>query len=240
MRLPLLAFFVVLPIVVMLLLRTKPIGGLVAALDSIAFLGALLGAQAAIAALTLAVMLFVMQGINARRDVDDRIYAEYIRRSQVWPVFVGSMSAVAVTGAVLATERLIGDAGTIAQGVPGIPNLAILAVVALFVSLSAPVLLFARAIILAEPEHWQSLRLDVNKREVSQAVGAYLSRIRRRDLGILIPSAGERTANQAIRALLDDARRAMDERRHGGVGSVAGLNQNARIVRHGRDRERWS
>ena len=210
-----LAFFVGLPIVVMLLLWAKPIAGLAVALDSITFLGAMLGAQAAIAALTLAVMLFVMQGVNARRDVDDRIYAEYIRRSQVWPVFVGSMSAVAVTGAVLATERLIGDAGTIAQGVPGIPNLAILAVVALFVSLAAPVLLFARAIILSEPEHWQSLRLDVNKREVSQAVGVYLNRIRRRDLGILIPGPGERTANQAIQALLDDARRAMDERRHG-------------------------
>ena len=233
MTLPLVALFVVLPTVVMLLLWTKPIGGLVVALDSITFLGALLGAQAAIAALTLAVMLFVMQGINARRDVDDRVYAEYISRSQVWPVFVGSMSAVAVTGAVLATERLISDAGTIAQAVPGIPNLAILAVGALFVSLAAPVVLFARAIILAEPEHWQSLRLDVNKREVSEAVGAYLSRIRRRDLGILIPSAGERTANQAIRALLDDARRAMDERRYGEL--VRSLNSIKTLVLYAMD-----
>ena len=59
------------------------------------FLGALLGAQAAIAALTLAVMLFLLQGVSARRDVDDRVYAEYIRRSWVWPVFRYSIGAVA-------------------------------------------------------------------------------------------------------------------------------------------------
>ena len=215
LRLPLLAFFVVLPIAVMLLLRAKPVAGLAVALDSVTFLGAMLGAQAAITALTLAVMLFVMQGVSTRRDVDDRIYAEYIRRSQVWPVFVGSITAVAVTGGVLIVERLVGDVGTVAQDVPGIPNLALLAVVSLAVSLAAPVVLFARAIKLAEPEHWQSLRLGVNQREVSDAVSAFLGRVRRADLSILFPGPGERSADQAIRALLDDALRAMDERRHG-------------------------
>ena len=215
---------VALPILLVLLLRADPVGALPVASESTPFLGALLGAQAAIAALTLAVMLFLMQGVSTRRDVDDRVYAEYIRRSWVWPVFVGSVVAVAVTGGVLIAERLIGDAGALAQGVPGIPNLALLAVVASAVSLAAPVVLFARAIKLAEPEHWQSLRLDVNKRDVNEAVSAFLGRVRRAeiahaagepDLSVLVPDAGERSADQAIRALLDDARRAMDERRHG-------------------------
>ena len=35
------------------------------------------------------------------------------------------------------------------------------------------------------------------------------------DFSVLFPDSGERSADQAIRALLDDARRAMDERRHG-------------------------
>ena len=211
------------PVVLVGLLRADPIGALPKASESTPFLGSLLGAQAAIAALTLAVMLFVMQGVSTRRDVDDRVYAEYIRRSWVWPVFVGSVAAVAVTGGVLIAERLVGDTGTIAQGVPGIPNLALLAAAALAVSLAAPVVLFARAIKLAEPEHWQSLRLDVNKREVREAVNAFLGRLRRAqvaratgepDLSILVPDAGEASADQAIRSLLDDARQAMDERRH--------------------------
>ena len=103
-------------------------------------------------------------------------------------------------------------------------NLAILALVALAVSLAAPVALFWRAIILAEPEHWQRLRLDVNKREVGEAVSAYLGRVLRAvlarmnneaDYSVLYPDVGERSADRAVRALLDDARRAMDERRHG-------------------------
>ena len=211
------------PVVLVWLLRADAMGALPKASESTAFLGSLLGAQAAITALTLAVMLFVMQGVSTRRDVDDRVYAEYIRRSWVWPVFVCSVAAVAVTGGVLIAERLVGDTGTIAQSVPGIRNLALLAAVALAVSLAAPVVLFARAIKLAEPEHWQSLRLDVNKREVSHAVNAFLGRLRRAetahaigeaDLSILVPDPGEASADQAIRSLLDDARQAMDERRH--------------------------
>ena len=223
-RLPLVAVLVVLPIVIWLLLRTEPIGALAIPMDSVTFLAALLGAQAAVAALTLAVMLFLLQGVSARRDVDDRVYAEYIRRSWVWPVFFGSIGAVAVTGSVLVAERVAGNMATLAYGVPGLSNLALLAIAALFVSLATPVVLFARAIRLAEPEHWQGLRLDVNKREVSGSVGAFLGRLSRAatahadnapDFSVLFPGPGERSADQAVRALLDDARRAMDERRHG-------------------------
>ena len=204
------------------LLTTEPIGGLPKASESATFLGALLGAQSAIAALTLAVSLFLMQGVSARRDVDDRVYAEYIRRSQVWPVFFGSIGAVAITGLVLTAEMLIGDYGTIAQKAPGTPNLALLAVFALFVSLASPVLIFERAIRLAKPEHWRKMRQDVNKRDVREAVRAFFGRKVRvsvaqesgeLDRGMFVPDAEEGSANQAIRALLDDARRAMDERR---------------------------
>ena len=93
LRLPLVVAFVVLPTAVLLLITTEPIGALSTAMYSITFLGALLGAQAAIAALTLAVTLFVMQGVSTRRDVDDRVYAEYFRRSWVRPIFWCSMGA---------------------------------------------------------------------------------------------------------------------------------------------------
>ncbi|MXZ89934.1 MAG: hypothetical protein F4W95_00505 [Chloroflexi bacterium] len=224
LRLALVVPCVVLPIAVLILIRAEPIGALAIDTGSIAFLGALLGAQSAVAALTLAVMLFVMQAVSARRDVDDRVYAEYVRRSWVKPIFWCSIGAVAFTGSVLTVERTVADAGATLHGVPGISNLAILAVVAFTLSLVAPVELFRRALKLTEPEHWQTLRLDVNKREVREAVTAFLGRLQRAvdahenneaDLSILFPDAGERSADQAVRALLDDARRAMDERRHG-------------------------
>ena len=59
-----------------------------------ALLGNLLTAQAAIAALTLAVSLFVMQGTRAREDINDRLYREYLRRSWVTHIFWNSLLAV--------------------------------------------------------------------------------------------------------------------------------------------------
>ena len=70
-----------------------------------AILGTLLTAQAAIAALTLAVTLFMMQGITARRDVDDRMYREYVRRSRVREILWGSLLAVGVTGVLFLWEE---------------------------------------------------------------------------------------------------------------------------------------
>ena len=212
------------PVLLMWLLIAAPMGALPRASESTAFLGGLLGAQAAIAALTLAVTLFVMQGVSARRDVDDRVYAEYFRRSRVRSIFWSSMGAVAVSGAVLTAETLIGDSGTIASGVPGIPNLALVAVVALGVNLVSAVALFEKAIRLTQPGLWRDLRLDVNKRDVREAVRAFFGRAQRAaaaqaaneaDFSVMFPDPGEGSADQAVRALLDDARRAMDERRQG-------------------------
>ena len=242
LRLPLVVAFVVLPIAVLLLIKAEPIGALAISTGSVTFLGALLGAQSAVAALTLAVMLFVMQAVSARRDVDDRVYSEYVRRSRVKPIFWCSIGAVAFTGAVLIVERVVDDAGAALHGVPGVSNLAILAVFAFTLNLVAPVELFRRALRLAEPEHWQTLRLDVNKREVSEAVGAFLGRLQRAgiahannelDFSVLFPSAGERSADQAVQALLDDARRAMDERRHGEL--VRSLHSIETLVAHAMD-----
>ena len=215
------------PVLLVWLLQVPPMGALPKASESTALLGSLLGAQAAIAALTLAVTLFVMQGVSARRDVDDRVYAEYVRRSLVRPIFWSSIGAVAVTGAVLTAEKLIGDSGAIARGVPGIPNLALVAVVALAVNLAAALTLFEKAVRLAQPDLWGQLRLDVNKRDVREAVRAFFGRAQRAaaaqaaneaDFSVLFPDPGEGSADQAVRALLDDARRAMDERRHGEFG----------------------
>lgn len=187
-------------------------------------LGSLLGAQAAIAALTLAVTLFVMQGISARRDVDDRMYLEYVRRSWVRIIFRGSLAAVAVTGAVLMTEKFIGGQTTLADSIPSLRNLALIAVLAFFTNMGFAGALFEQAVRLAKPEQWRNLRRDVNQRDVRQAVQIFLGRRYRAvtsleantpDITAVFPDAGEGSADEAVRALLDDARRAMVDRRQG-------------------------
>ena len=224
------------------LLAAEPVGALPTASGSTALLAGLLGAQAAISALTLAVTVFVMQGVSARGDADDRVYAEYVRRSWVRPIFWCSVGAVGVTGAVLAVETLVGDTGAIAQGVPGIPNLALVAVFALAVNLTAGVALFEKAIRLTQPVRWRNLRSDVNKRDVREAVSVFFGRAERAaaaqaanevDWSVLLPDRGEGSANQAIRALLDDARRAMDERRQQEL--ERSLNSVEELVEHAMD-----
>ena len=239
----LLAVAVVLtPVLCAYLLITEPMPWLPKASEAGTLLSTLLGAQAAIAALTLAVTLFVMQGVSARRDVDDRIYVEYVRRSWVRVVFWGSIIAVAVTGAVLMAEAFVGDAGKVAETIPGVPNLALIAVMAFLANLLFALTLFERAIRLARPEHWRSLRQDVNKRDVRHAIRAFIGRYERArtahaageaDLSIMFPDHGEGSADQAIRGLLDDARRAMAERRQAEFESA--LNSIKELVTYAMD-----
>ena len=214
----------------------EPLAWLPQASEAHQILGILLGAQAAIAALTLAVTLFVMQGVSARSDVDDRIYVEYVRRSRVRLIFWSSVGSVAITGAVLMTETFAGDTGPITLVAPGIPNLALLAAAAFVANLVCAGLLFEQAIRLAKPDHWRNLRLAVNKRDVREAVRVFIGRHRRAiaahennepDLTVMLPDPGEGSADAAIRGLLDDARRAMIERRQiefkSSLGSITEL-----------------
>ena len=208
--------------------------------ESGTFLGALLGAQAAIAALTLAVTLFVMQGVSARRDVDERMYLEYVRRSRVRAIFWGSLGSVAVTAAVLMAERFISGTGELADTTPGLRNLALMAALAFLANLGMAGALFEQAIRLPRPEQWRNLRRHINERDVRQAVQAFLRRRQRAlasleanepDITSVFPDSGEGSADEAVQALLDDARRSMDERRQGefekSLHSIEGLITSA-------------
>ena len=167
-------------LVAVVLLTTPAPGWLPEAKDTGTLLGALLGAQAAIAALTLAVTLFVMQGISARVDVDGRMYQEYIRRARVWPIFSISLAAVAITGLVLLGQQFSSKAPAALDAMPGLPNLTLFAAVAFLANLALAGTLFGRALRQNRPEQWRALRFDVNKRDVREAVAAYLSRLRPR------------------------------------------------------------
>ncbi len=205
-------------------LEAPPLTWLPAPKDALSLLGPLLGAQAAIAALTLAVTLFVMQGVRSREDTDERVYSEYVRQSRVHLVFRGSLIALGVTGAVLLAEKFISESPTANAATPGLPNLALLAALAFFGNLGLAAVLFEKAMRLARPDQWQALRLEVNRRDVREAVQSFLKRNRRAAASQgadeptwddWFPDPEEGSANEAVQSLLDDARRAMDERRLG-------------------------
>lgn len=205
-------------------LEAPPLTWLPAAEDSLLLLGPILGAQAAIAALTLAVTLFVMQGVRSREDTDGRVYSEYVRQSRVHLVFRGSLIALGVTGTVLLAEKFISESPKAVAATPGLPNLALLATLAFLGNLALAAVLFEKAMRLARPDQWQALRLEVNRRDVRDAVQSFLKRDRRAaasqeatepNWADWFPDPGEGSANEAVQSLLDDARRAMAERRLG-------------------------
>ena len=176
-------------------------------------LGPLLGAQAAIAALTLAVTLFVMQGVSNRRDADDRIYrANTSRQSRVQLIFWGSIAAVGLTGAVLLVEEFAATAAPMAEATSGLRNLTLAAVGGFFANLAFAVALFQTALHLAHPDQWRMLRRDVNERDVRDAVQAFLRRHQRvtaaprarpsRLWPTHFPDPVEGSADEAVRALL--------------------------------------
>ena len=209
--------------IVAVLLAAPPIEWLPPANQARPLLGALLGAQAAIAALTLAVTLFVLQVVGARQDADDRMSREYVGRSRVRPIFWGSVGAVGVTGTTLLAEEFIGAGAPMLDAAPGLRNLALLASAAFAANLALAVALFESAIRLAQPDAWRRLRREVYEQDVRDAVQVFVRRYRRTiarpeadeiDLADTVPTSGEGSADEAIVALLDDARRALDERRH--------------------------
>ena len=201
---------------------TAPICWLPAVSESEALLGTLLAAQAAITALSLAVSLFVMQGASTRRDSDDRFYLEYLRRAGIRPVIWGSVFAVGATAAVLLIEKFVTAAPAAVASTPGLRNLTLVAISMFFANLLLVIFLFERMLRLVRPESWYDIRRHVNRRDVRKAVKAFLRRYARAkasqgtgdiDASVLFPDTGEGSANEAIRLLLDDARRAIDERR---------------------------
>ena len=191
--------------------------------DARAILGTLLAAQAAITALSLAVTLFMMQGISSRRDVDDRMYREYVRRSRVRGFFWGNLAAVVVTSTLLLGEGFVSGVDAPVDAVRESRNFVVAAAVAFLLSMMLAGALFEIAIRHTRPERWIALRRDVTRTDVGEAVKAFVHRTRRaydaRSIGeadatVLVPDRAEGSADEAVRALLDDARRAMAERRH--------------------------
>ena len=229
------------------LLAAPPIDWLPPAGGATQVLGALLAAQAAIAALSLAVVLFALERVSARPDADDRIFAEYVRRSWMRPLFLGGLVAVASTGSVLVAGELAAQGASIAEATPGLRNFILLAGAAFFASVALPAVLLERAVRLARPGAWRDLRREVNEQNVRDAVLAFIARQARLERGELrdgedpfftqmVPDPGEGSADEAIRRLLEDASRAIDERR--GADFRRSLDSMEQLVEHAMDKLR--
>ena len=131
--------------------------------------------------------------------------------------------AVGITGVLLLGEGFISGDGATASVKPELTNFVLASGIAFGLNLVLAFVLFERALLHSRPEWWMGLRRDVNKTDVREAIQAYLRRARRAsdahaadepDFTVLFPDRGEGSADEATRALLDDARRAMSERRH--------------------------
>ena len=197
---------------------TPPFAKLPEASTSGALLGNLLTAQAAIAALTLAVSLFVMQGTRAREDINDRLYREYLRRSWVTHIFWNSLLAVLVTGTILIVESILDESDPTA----GLRNLTLIAIISFASNLLLSGILFRRAIDLSHPQQWKNLLQGIYKGDVATATEIFVARLERAedsleanepDITTILPDPGEGSADEAIQGLLDAARRGMAERR---------------------------
>ena len=130
---------------------------------------------------------------------------------------------MAATGLLLLSEGFISGDGATADVKPELRNLVLAAGVTFLLNLVLAGILFYRALLQSRPEQWMALRRDVNKADVREAIQAFLRRARRAldtrdasepDFTILFPDQSEGSADEAVRALLDDARMAMSERRH--------------------------
>ena len=222
----LLTLIVVIAALVVVPFVTPPIPCLPDPGDPRVILGTLLTAQAAVAALMLAVTVFMMQGIRSRRDVDDRIHREFVRRTWVREIFWISLLAVGATGVLLLGEGFVSGAGDAADVNTELTNFVLVAGLAFLLNLVLAVVLFERGLAHSRPEWWIVLRRDVNRSDVREAVKAFVGRARRAtaadiadepDFAVLLPGRDEGSADEAVRALLDEARQAMSERRHGEV-----------------------
>ena len=86
-------------------------------------------------------------------------------------------------------------------------------------------LLFERTIQISQPDNWQAIRLEVNKRDIDVAVQAYVNRFSLQETDANYPAMDfphsiEGSASEAIQSLLDDGREAMIERRQGDFNRI--------------------
>ena len=172
-------------------------------------IGVVLQAQAAMMAISLAVMAFIVGGIQRRGDVDDPLYEWFLDKAQVRPVFaLTALSTLGTGAAFFLVELGIGDPN---------PNLLLFAGGSIGVSILTTVGFALWALRTLEPSRYRDYKRAVTIEQVRSASVGYAQEVIRSESPDLrqtvwLPREG-RAADRALERIIDDAERTIRDGR---------------------------
>ncbi len=172
-------------------------------------IGVVLQAQAAMMAITLAVMAFIVGGIHRRRDTDDPLYEWFLDKARIRPVFaLTALSTLGTAAAYFLVELGIGEPE---------PNLLLFTGASFAVSILTTVGFALWALRTLQPSRYRDHKRAVTIRQVRSASTGYAEEVIQSDSPDLrqlvwLPSEG-RAADRAIERIIDDAERSIRDGR---------------------------
>ncbi len=171
--------------------------------------GVVLQAQAAMMAISLAVMAFIVGGVQRRRDVDDPLYEWFLDRARIRPVFALSAWSLLGTGAAFFLAEL-------GIGQPN-PNLLLFAGGSIGASIFSTVGFALWALRTLQPSRYREYKRVVTIDQVQRASARYAREVIRSespDLRHTIWARSEgRAADRALERIVDDAERTIRDGR---------------------------
>ena len=167
-------------------------------------------AQAPLMAISLAVMVFIVGGVQRRDDLDDPLYEWFLAKSFVIPVFFATIVlSLAMAAAFFLTRA--GSAGHVA-------NLAAFSGASLGAAVLILLAFVLRALHVLRPGQYRQYKRDATIHQVTIATRAYLS------YTVSLPQGEMRSTNwttpvgvaadRAVQRIIDDAERAIRGRRY--------------------------
>ena len=174
-------------------------------------IGAVLQAQAAMMALSLAVLAFVVGGVQRREDLDDPLYEWFLSRAGVRPFFAFTAALTLGTGAAYFLAR-IWDCGAT-------PNLILFAGGSLGLGVSVIIGFALWTLRVLSPGRYRQYKKQVTVSLADNAVKAHLryknptgNYLTKSDMDQLSEAA--QAAETAIQRIVDDAERAIRDSRY--------------------------
>ena len=169
----------------------------------------ILQAQAAMMAISLAVMAFLVGGVR-HEDIDDPLYEWFLRKAYVRPVFALTvLLTMGTTVAFVVTE---------VWDMCGVPNLTLFAGCSILLAMTVIVGFAFRALNLLRPGQYRTLKEEVTAAAVTEGADAYADFLREVHEG-KAPDGGQQVekadeANRAVQRVMDDAERAVHRMRY--------------------------
>ncbi len=174
-------------------------------------LGAILGAQAAMTAIFLAAMIFIVEAVHRREDLDDPLYELFLRKSWARWVFCAAVWLFVGTAGVYLVGSVTQWSASVGGSRGDILGLASLVTAALIV-----LAFLLRALHILRPTTYREGKREVT---VAQARAAVRARGQGSDLQRLLARIGRTTfgkftetedqANRVVERVVDDAHRAI-------------------------------